>query len=82
MNEVTYESTIPMVEEVTMEDQDVHLTDFALGLLRALRDLESRKNEVDSQVYVAITSQLWEVLDNITLRLFTAYLKPQAIESN
>jgi hypothetical protein len=82
MSEAILESLIPIVEEVTIEDDRLSLADLALGLLRTLRDMENRKDEVDSKTYVTITTQVWAALDNITLRLFATCLKPQNIESN
>jgi hypothetical protein len=82
MSEATYETIVPVVEEVAIEDEDSNLADFALDILKALRDMENRKKEVDSASYVTITTQLWEALDDITLRLFVSYAKSEPIKLN
>jgi hypothetical protein len=82
MNEVACETIVPTVEEVVMKDQEEHLADYALGLLRALRDLEQRKDKVDPKVYIAMADQMWAALDDITLRLFATCIEPRKTQSN
>ncbi|MFW9872857.1 MAG: hypothetical protein ACFFG0_07130 [Candidatus Thorarchaeota archaeon] len=59
---------------MTTKEQMLSLSDYALELLSALRDMEQHKGEMNKNDFTHIKQQLWETIDDITKRIFEYYL--------